>query len=153
MPAASVHESPSVINIVLLVKIDCKKMAMLVLKHWIDADDEGVPPSVHTPQMHFDNLIRDGQEVPIHFSRQTIDEKTIESAYVQLKKGDVLITVSDGAFGLPEITVDAYEIKSGADTLYSSCAPTKERTTLKLIPYNSFANRGASDMAVWLREE
>ena len=62
MPAASVHESPSVINIVLLVKIDCKKMAMLVLKHWIDADDEGVPPSVHTPQMHLDDLIRDGHE-------------------------------------------------------------------------------------------
>ena len=62
-------------------------------------------------------------------------------------------TVSEGAFGLPEITVDAYEIKSGADTLYSSCAPTKEKTTLKLIPYNAFANRGASDMAVWLRYE
>ena len=62
-------------------------------------------------------------------------------------------TVSEGAFGLPEITVDAYEIKSGADTLYSSCAPTKEKTTLKLIPYNAFANRGASDMAVWIRYE
>ena len=61
--------------------------------------------------------------------------------------------VSEGAFGLPEITVDAYEIKSGADTLYSSCAPTKEKTTLKLIPYNAFANRGASDMAVWIRYE
>ena len=61
--------------------------------------------------------------------------------------------VSEGAFGLPEITVDAYEIKSGADTLYSNCAPTKEKTTLKLIPYNAFANRGASDMAVWIRYE
>lgn len=42
-------------------------------------------------------LIRNGKEFPIPFTSTTIDEKVIESAQVQLKKGDVLMTYSDGA--------------------------------------------------------
>ena len=42
-------------------------------------------------------LIRDGEEVPIAFTRRTVDEKEIESAAVQLRKGDVLLAFSDGA--------------------------------------------------------
>ena len=42
-------------------------------------------------------LIRRGYEVPIPFISMTIDEKNIESAAVQLQKGDVLMVFSDGA--------------------------------------------------------
>lgn len=42
-------------------------------------------------------LIRNGKEVPLPFVRTTYDEKMIESAQVQLLKGDVLISFSDGA--------------------------------------------------------
>ncbi|MBQ8849898.1 MAG: glycoside hydrolase family 127 protein [Clostridia bacterium] len=56
------------------------------------------------------------------------------------------------AFGLPTLEIDAYELKSTGDGLYTSSAPTKEKTRLTLIPYNCFANRGESDMLVWLRQ-
>lgn len=62
-------------------------------------------------------------------------------------------TVSEGEFGLPEITVDAYKAESTDDILYSNKAPENKMTQLKLIPYNSFANRGESDMSVWIREK
>jgi DUF1680 family protein len=37
------------------------------------------------------------------------------------------------------------------DRLYANRAPQKVEETLKLIPYNCFANRGETDMIVWLR--
>ena len=61
--------------------------------------------------------------------------------------------VYEGIFGLPEMTVEAYESMSDDDALYSNKAPEKRKTELKLIPYNSFANRGESDMSVWIREK
>ncbi len=42
-------------------------------------------------------LIRDGKELLMPFVKTTIDEKTIESAQIQLRKGDVLMMFSDGA--------------------------------------------------------
>ncbi|MBE6036651.1 MAG: serine/threonine-protein phosphatase [Clostridiales bacterium] len=42
-------------------------------------------------------LIRNGQEVDIPFVSMTVDEKVIETAEVQLQKGDVFIAISDGA--------------------------------------------------------
>ena len=56
-------------------------------------------------------------------------------------------------FGLYEIDVKAYEIKKTEGTVYSSKKPEKEETTLRLIPYNCFANRGETDMSVWIRED
>lgn len=42
-------------------------------------------------------LFRDGKPVPIPFAKREIGDKLIESAAIQLKKGDVLLTYSDGA--------------------------------------------------------
>lgn len=42
-------------------------------------------------------LFRDGKEFPIPFAKMEIGDKLIESAAIQLKKGDVLLTYSDGA--------------------------------------------------------
>ena len=41
-------------------------------------------------------LLRDGEEVEIPFSSRTIGEKVIESARLQLRRGDVIIAISDG---------------------------------------------------------
>ena len=56
-------------------------------------------------------------------------------------------------FGLPTLTVDAYELVSQGGGLYSGKAPEKKKTRLTLIPYNCFANRGETDMLVWMRAE
>ena len=42
-------------------------------------------------------LFRDGKELAIPFAKREIGDKLIESAAIQLKKGDVLLTYSDGA--------------------------------------------------------
>lgn len=58
-------------------------------------------------------------------------------------------TVCDGRFGVPELTVPACRPpKSGR--LYMPVDDTTETCTLRLIPYFAFANRGESEMLVWL---
>lgn len=59
----------------------------------------------------------------------------------------------DNEFGLPTLEVDAYEKIFFDGAPYANKAPKKVKTKIKLIPYNSFANRGENDMSVWLREE
>ena len=52
------------------------------------------------------------------------------------------------AFGLPTLTVPCSKrVDDGA--LYSNQPPKYESATLKLIPYNAFANREETDMRVW----
>ncbi len=52
--------------------------------------------------------------------------------------------------GLVKLSMDVYRIKT-SDGIYSRKAPTFENTTLRLIPYSIFANRGETDMTIWLR--
>ncbi|MBO5270414.1 MAG: glycoside hydrolase family 127 protein [Clostridia bacterium] len=57
----------------------------------------------------------------------------------------------DEDFGLPVLTLDAVRtlpLDDGA--LYANSAPDTAPTRLTLIPYHAFANRGDSDMRVWL---
>ncbi len=61
--------------------------------------------------------------------------------------------VYDEDFGLYTLNVECLREKDFGGELYSNRAPEKERASLKLIPYNCFANRGESDMAVWLRRD
>ncbi len=56
-------------------------------------------------------------------------------------------------FGLPVLEIDAYESVVTDSGLYTYRAPEKKKTRLTLIPYSCFANRGESDMLVWLRED
>jgi DUF1680 family protein len=51
-------------------------------------------------------------------------------------------------YGLPTLTVPCEKRVDEGD-LYSRQAPRYESATLKLIPYNAFANREESDMRVW----
>lgn len=54
----------------------------------------------------------------------------------------------DTVSGLPELDISAYKL-TDTDALYSTSIPQRTETTLHLIPYSSFANRGESDMRVW----
>ena len=56
----------------------------------------------------------------------------------------------DEAFGLMTLELDANRLVNLDGDLYSSVAPKVENAVLKLIPYSCFANRGGSDMLVWL---
>ena len=57
---------------------------------------------------------------------------------------------ADEYFGLPTLTISCFKRVNTAEGLYTHKAPRTEQATLKLIPYNAFANRGETDMAVWL---
>ena len=57
---------------------------------------------------------------------------------------------SNCEFGLPSLKVEAYETVAAENGLYTRKAPSLEKRWIRLIPYNAFANRGESDMAVWL---
>ena len=60
---------------------------------------------------------------------------------------------SEELFGLKVLDVEAYELCDTAqDALYARAdtdAPEVRPATLRMIPYNAFANRGESDMLVW----
>ena len=60
-----------------------------------------IAPSGMAYIIQYDNpstiLIRDGAQLPIPFIKMTIENKKIESAAIQLTKGDVLLSFSDGA--------------------------------------------------------
>ena len=53
-------------------------------------------------------------------------------------------------FGLPALNVPCKKLLPLENGLYSAEMPGSEDATLRMIPYNSFANRGESDMLVWL---
>ena len=55
-------------------------------------------------------------------------------------------------YGLPTVTIPC-EKRVDEGALYSRQAPRYEAATLKLIPYNAFANREETDMRVWFRAE
>ena len=55
-------------------------------------------------------------------------------------------------YGLPTLTVPC-ERRVDEGALYSREAPRYEAATLKLIPYNAFANRAETDMRVWFFAE
>jgi DUF1680 family protein len=56
-------------------------------------------------------------------------------------------------FGLPTLEVSATRLLPFESTLYSSRRPEKVKATLKMIPYNCFANRGQTNMIVWIHAE
>lgn len=51
--------------------------------------------------------------------------------------------------GVVTLTVNAVEIKQDTSKLYYDLLTEKSKTTLKMIPYYTWANREESDMSVW----
>ena len=68
-------------------------------------------------------LIRNGEELPLSFTRMAVDDKIIESVSVQLQKGDVLLTFSDGAENAGVAPGMSYEHKWGRDNIVSYIEP------------------------------
>ena len=68
-------------------------------------------------------LIRNGEELPLAFTRTTVDDKQIESVSVQLQKGDVLLTFSDGAENAGVAPGMSYEFKWGRDEIVRYMEP------------------------------
>lgn len=52
-------------------------------------------------------------------------------------------------YKLNTIELDGY-LRSSSDSLYETLNENFEERKIKMIPYNSFANRGESDMIVWM---
>lgn len=64
---------------------------------------------------------------------------------------DPVFEERDDAFGLPKLKLSCQRrIPFAQGILYQNHPPICENATLTLIPYNAFANRGESDMLVWL---
>ena len=58
--------------------------------------------------------------------------------------------IENDLYGLPALDISCRKLLPLSGTLYSASRPETEEATLHLIPYNAFANRGESDMLVWL---
>ncbi len=58
---------------------------------------------------------------------------------------------SDGALGVQTLTVSALREYDSSPLLYRPYSGNAQPIRLKLIPYYAFANRGPSEMSVWLR--
>lgn len=53
--------------------------------------------------------------------------------------------------GLYSVTLPAYRLKESATLYFDADESTTEKVRIKCIPYFAFANRGKSDMLVWIR--
>ncbi len=89
---------------------------------------------------------------PVIYCAEGVDNGADLHSY-SISQSPVFNEVFDNSFGLYTLTVDCVKEMDFGDGLYSNFAPQKARASLKLIPYNCFANRGETDMIVWLRRE
>ena len=61
-------------------------------------------------------------------------------------------TLEKGEFMLPDIVTKGYQVKA-SDSLYAPVGDDLEEVPVRLIPYYAFANRGTTEMYVWLFEK
>ena len=98
-------------------------------------------------------VIRDAGRVcfmrgPIVYCAEAVDNPHVLHTY-RVSPNAKVSESYDESFGLMTLELDAERLLGFDGDLYSTEAPKTESTTLKLIPYNCFANRGESDMLVW----
>ena len=53
-------------------------------------------------------------------------------------------------YGMNQVEVDGY-LCANSNSLYRPLTDSYQSIRIKLIPYYAFANRGESDMLVWMR--
>ena len=53
--------------------------------------------------------------------------------------------------GLYSVTIPAFRLKENPTLYFEACKSATENMLIKCIPYFAFANRGESDMLVWMR--
>lgn len=87
---------------------------------------------------------------PVVYCAEGVDNgKDLKSIRIA---ADSDFTLCDSALGLPSLHTSAYQQKASED-LYSFAADDYESIPLTLIPYHAFANRGTTEMYVWLLEK
>ena len=84
---------------------------------------------------------------PVIFCMEGQDNECHLKSIVLDTKGEISYGMSD-SLGVPTIIVDAFMPKSSS-SLYSYKKPTYKKIKATLIPYFTFANRGADEMQVW----
>lgn len=85
---------------------------------------------------------------PIVYCAEGKDNEGVLQSYL-VKPGFKAVEVPC-EFGLPALDIPCRKLLPFAAGLYSAEAPASEDAVLRMIPYNAFANRGESDMLVWL---
>ena len=89
---------------------------------------------------------------PILYCAEAVDNGSdLHSFFVP--HGFAVTERSDSLGGLPMLEITAKKRLPFENALYSNTPPKTVEQPLVLIPYNSFANRGESDMRVWLFAE
>ena len=68
------------------------------------------------------------------------DRTTVRSASVEYSE----------FFSAPVISLPGFRIKNSTDDLYAPLDETYEFVKIRMIPYAAFANRGETDMLVWI---
>jgi len=87
---------------------------------------------------------------PIVYCAERVDNNFDIFSFFAGEKSDV--TVGEAYGGLPTVEFTGHTVECD-DVLYSdSFEPERTPRRIKLIPYYAFANRGESDMAVWLND-
>lgn len=108
-----------------------------------------------TPQfiMAHEDVLDDANKIaimrgPVVYCIEGVDNK---DALHKLYIDTTIIPVAerDNYFGLPTLTAKGY-VRKTENKLYSKLNDTFDMTNIKLIPYYGFANRGETDMRVWL---
>lgn len=86
---------------------------------------------------------------PILYCAETVDNEASLHSYIlppEIKAKESF----HKEFGLYTLEIPCKKLASFEGTLYSNKPPVAKDAAIKLIPYNCFANRGESDMLVWL---
>ena len=87
---------------------------------------------------------------PVVYCAEGVDNGPYMHSY-SIPQEPEFTEVYDESMGLYTLQLPCVRETDFGDRLYANRAPQKVEETLKLIPYNCFANRGETDMIVWLR--
>lgn len=86
---------------------------------------------------------------PVVYCLEGVDNgKDLTALKVDIKASAV---IEDGEFIVPDIFVKGYK-EPDNDNLYFEATDDLTKCDLKFIPYYAYANRGESDMLVWVRK-
>ncbi len=103
------------------------------------------------PEVHQDAGKVAVQYGPIVYCAEAVDNgANLKSIFLPIEAEFTL--VPDEKTGLPALETTAYRQKE-QDQLYAPVEKTEEPIKLRLIPYHAFANRGISEMLVWLKRK
>lgn len=87
---------------------------------------------------------------PVVYCAESVDNGAYLHSFL-LNAAPRFREIADAAFALPTLKLDCEKLQPfSTGNLYENHPPMREKVTLTLIPYHSFAQRGACDMLVWL---